>query len=306
MPVPGRPHLTVLIRASRSSGISRKFAPSGIWLSILRPSPAQPWQAWQLPFCRKSWRPAARSSADCAKATELAASAAATASAASPALTIPWLVPDLGICAPPRLRLIIHLLVIRQEAKEEAVPGLCSHAGHAVRAVLCAAALLSALAPAASQQMRRATIWDLKLGEPIAAQPSPSEFRGFACGSNGGAPRQPLTGWSDFARCRAEPDGLHEVYFEYDDEIEYIARARDAEREITRWAGTTEVAFPVVVSALFDTSGVLRGIRIVTDARPEHRNDITESNLRKRADAYVFGCIMAARFKILTTRDCTS
>jgi len=29
-----------------------------------------------------------------------------------------------------------------------------------------------------------------------------------------------------------------------------------ADREITRWAGTTEVAFPVVVSALFDTAGV--------------------------------------------------
>jgi hypothetical protein len=186
------------------------------------------------------------------------------------------------------------------------VPGLCSHAGHSVRALLCAAALLSALAPATAQQLRRATIWDLKLGEPIAAQPSPSEFRGFACGSNGGAPRQPLTGWSDFARCRAEPDGLHEVYFEYDDEIEYIARARDAEREITRWAGTTEVAFPVVVSGLFDSAGVLRGVRMVTDARPEHRNDITEANLRKRADAYVLGGIMAARFDIVTARDCTS
>src|SRR5882762_3047202 len=263
MPVPGRPHLTVLMRTSRSSGISRRLAPSGIWLSILRPSPAQPWQAWQLPFCRKSWRPAVISSADCANATELAASAAATASAARhaltipaltiPALTIPWLVPDLGICAPPRLRLIIQALVIRREAKEEAVPGLCSHAAHSVRALLCAATLLFALAPATAQQMRRATIWDLKLGEPIAAQPSPDEFRGFACGSSGGAPRQPLTGWRDFARCRAEPDGLHEVYFEYDDELEYIARARDADREITRWAGTTEVAFPVVVSALFDT-----------------------------------------------------
>jgi hypothetical protein len=175
-----------------------------------------------------------------------------------------------------------------------------------VRAVLCAATLLSTLVPATAQQLRRSTIWDLKLGEPMTAQPSPDEFRGFACGSNGGAPRQPLTGWRDFARCRAEPDGLHEIYFEYDDELEYIARARDAEREITRWAGTTEVSFPIVVSALFDSGGVLRGIRMVTDARPEHRNDITEANLRKRADAYVLGGIMAARFDIVTARDCTS
>jgi len=186
------------------------------------------------------------------------------------------------------------------------LPGLFTHAGQAVRPILCAAILLSALVPTAAQQMRRATIWDLKLGEPIAAQPSPNEFRGFACGSNGGAPRQPLTGWRDFARCRAEPDGLHEVYFEYDDELEYIARARDADREITRWAGTTEVGFPVVVSALFDPAGVLRGIRMVTDARPEHRNDITEANLRKRADSYMLGGIMALRFDIETARDCIS
>ena len=168
--------------------------------------------------------------------------------------------------------------------------------------------LLALMLPAAAgaETLRRGTVWDLKLGEPISAQPAPAEFRGFACGSNGGAPRQPLVGWRDFARCRAEPDGLHEVYFEYDDEFEYIARARDLDREITRWAGTTEVGFPVVVSALFDSAGVLRGIRMVTDARPDHRNDITVANLRKRADGYVLGGIMAARFDLVTVRDCTS
>ena len=159
---------------------------------------------------------------------------------------------------------------------------------------------------AQAQALRRATVWDLKLGEPAAAQPAPDEFRGFACGSNGGAPRAQLRGWSDFARCRAEPDGLHEVYFEYDDELEYIARARDLDREITRWAGTTEMAFPIIVSALFDKSGILKGIRIVTDARPEHRNDITEANLRKRVDAYLFGGIMASRYDIVPARDCQS
>ena len=186
------------------------------------------------------------------------------------------------------------------------MPGLCSHAGHSVRALLCAATLLFALAPATAQQMRRATIWDLKLGEPIAAQPSPNEFRAFACGSNGGAPRAPLTGWSDFARCRAEPNGLHEVYFEYDDELEYIARARDLEREITRWFGTTEAGFPIITSALFDANGVLKSIRLVTDSRPEHRNDITEANVRKRADAYMFGGIMAPRYEIDPSRDCST
>lgn len=175
-------------------------------------------------------------------------------------------------------------------------------------AILGATILMVALilTAAGAQELRRSTIWDLKLGQPISAQPAPHEFRGFACGSNGGAPRQQLTGWKDFARCRAEPDGLYEVYFEYDDELEFIARARDLEREITRWAGTTEVSFPVVVSALFDGTGVLRGIRMVTDARPDHRNDITVANLRKRADAYLLGGVMAARFNIVPARDCTA
>jgi len=168
--------------------------------------------------------------------------------------------------------------------------------------------LLALMLPAAAgaETLRRGTVWDLKLGEPISAQPPPAEFRGFACGSNGGAPRAQLKGWSDFARCRAEPDGLREVYFEYDDELEYIARAKDLEREITRWAGTTEVAFPVIVSALFDDAGILKAIRIVTDARPEHRNDITDANLRKRVDAYQLGAIMAARYDIVAARDCKS
>jgi hypothetical protein len=174
---------------------------------------------------------------------------------------------------------------------------------------ICAAVLLPAVivvsaTVAGAQNNRRLTIWDLKLGEGVAAQPAPSEFRGFACGSNGGAPRAPLTGWRDFARCRAEPSGLQEVYFEYDDELEYIARARDLEREITRWFGTTEVGFPIVTSALFDASGVLKGIRLATDSRPEHRNDITEANVRKRADAYMFGGIMAPRYEIEPARDC--
>ena len=51
---------------------------------------------------------------------------------------------------------------------------------------------------------------------------------------------------------------------------------------------------------------MLKGIRLVTDSRPEHRNDITEANVRKREDAYVFGGIMAPRFDIDPPRDCES
>jgi hypothetical protein len=115
-----------------------------------------------------------------------------------------------------------------------------------------------------------------------------------------------LSGWDDFQRCDAEANGLREVYFEYDDEYEYIARARDLPREVSRWAGTTEAGFPVVVSALFDDVGVLKGIRVVTDSRPEYRNDTTDANLRKRADAYLFGGLMAARHGIEPARGCVS
>ena len=62
--------------------------------------------------------------------------------------------------------------------------------------------------------------------------------------------------------------------------------------------------FPVIVSALFDAPGILRGIRLVTDLRPDHRSDVTEADLRKREEAYLFGGIMAARYNIDAARDC--
>jgi hypothetical protein len=176
--------------------------------------------------------------------------------------------------------------------------------GRHIIPVLFAAAWLGFAASAAAQPAGRATIWDLKLGAPVADQPPPAAFRAFACGSNGGPPRAPLAGWADFRRCPAESGGLREVYFEYDDELEYIARARDDERAISRWAGTHEVTFPVIVSALFDDAGILRGIRMVTDPRPEHRNDITEADRKKRDDAYTLAGVMASRFDVDPERDC--
>jgi hypothetical protein len=174
----------------------------------------------------------------------------------------------------------------------------------ATRAWFSAALTALIIWPAAAEGLRRATVWDLRLGQPIAAQPAAEDFRAFACGADGGPPRQRLAGWRDFARCKPNADGLHEVYFEYDDEYEYIARARDLPREIARWAGTTEGGFPVIVSALFDDGGVLAGIRLVTDPRPDFRNDVTDADQRKRADAHVFGQLMAARFGVEPARDC--
>jgi hypothetical protein len=165
--------------------------------------------------------------------------------------------------------------------------------------------LFCCLGGAQAQELRRATIWDLKLGQPVGAQPSADEFGGFACGSNGGPPRQPLNGWNGYKICPADPTGLHEVYFEYDDEYEYIARARDLQREVARWAGTTEAGFPVIVSALFSGDGILKAVRIVTDARPDRRDNTNDAELKSRKQAYLLGTRMASRFGIEAARDCT-
>ena len=147
------------------------------------------------------------------------------------------------------------------------------------------------LATAASAQTQnppapsRAEVWDLKLGTPVAALPS--GFGEYACGTNGGPPSQPLSSWVDFRRCRPEPSGLREVYFRYDDELEYWAKANELPTEIERYSGTKVYDFPVVLSALFDEGGTLAGLRIVSDPR-----DTTAS----RDEAYTLRNFLTARF----------
>ena len=92
------------------------------------------------------------------------------------------------------------------------------------------------------QPPHRAEVWDLELGTPAAALPS--AFGEYACGTNGGPPSLPLSGWGDFRRCRPEPSGLREVYFRYDDELEYWAKANDLPTEIERYSGTKVYDFP--------------------------------------------------------------
>lgn len=161
-----------------------------------------------------------------------------------------------------------------------------------------------AVAPVAAQTPARKTVWDLRLGEPLVAQPDAGEFVAYACGADGGPPRRKVAGFADFARCAADAAGLHEVYFEYDDELEYVARARDDEQMLGKFAGTAERGFPLIVSALFDSAGVLQGVRLVTDARSDYRRDATDADLARRAEAYKFGALMAARFDIEAARDC--
>jgi len=106
----------------------------------------------------------------------------------------------------------------------------------------------------------------LKLGLNAKTM-STDRFGDFACGSNGGPPRQKLDGWSGYAKCRAEENGLHEVYVRFDDEEEYIGRAIDDPLYAGQRTGTRVAGHPIILSVLFDDAGVLRGLRFVSDPR---------------------------------------
>ena len=137
--------------------------------------------------------------------------------------------------------------------------------------MLCAAGSLAAGGGAVSQvRPNRTEVWDLTLGSP--AEALPDAFTDYACGTNGGPPSTPLKNFRDFRRCRPEPSGLREVYFRYDDELEYWAKANDLPMEVEKYSGTKAYGFPVVVSALFSDSSVLAGLRIVSDPRDTSRS----------------------------------
>jgi hypothetical protein len=138
----------------------------------------------------------------------------------------------------------------------------------------------------AEERPSRAEIWSLKLGIPASALPRDA-FVDYACGSNGGPPQQTLTGWSDYDKCPSEPNGLREVYFRYDDELEYWAKAHRARTLIAQYSGTKVLDFPVILSGLFDTGGTLAGLRIVTDP---------QANPQDRKQAYTLSNFFKARY----------
>jgi hypothetical protein len=134
------------------------------------------------------------------------------------------------------------------------------------RMTACVAGLMvTACAAGAQTRPDPGEIHGLKLGLD-ARQMSTDGFGEFACGSNGGPPRTKLDGFADFAKCRPEPNGLHEVYLRFDDEEEYVGKAIDDDL-YTHKTGTRVAGHAVILSVLFDAGGILRGIRFVTDPR---------------------------------------
>lgn len=144
----------------------------------------------------------------------------------------------------------------------------------------------------AQETLERYNVWDLHRGMSISEIPEDA-FINYACGTNGGPPSLPLNGLRDYARCLPEPrcmaDGgsLHEVYVEYDDQIEYWARAHDFQLLVARFSGTKVLTHPVILSLVFSDPGILRGIRIVTDPR---------AGLEARTAAYMLAPQMKGRY----------
>jgi len=133
---------------------------------------------------------------------------------------------------------------------------------------LLAVILVATLATSAQAQARPdpGEVHGLKLGLQARSMPLDG-FGELACGSNGGAPRQKLEEWADFGKCWPEDNGLYEVYARFDDEDEYIGKAIEDPRYAAGRIGTRVAGHPVILSALFDRDGVLRGLRFVTDPR---------------------------------------
>jgi hypothetical protein len=154
-----------------------------------------------------------------------------------------------------------------------------------VLATLAGGAGAAFAAPGDGDRPVRLEIWDLKPGTPI--EQLPDGFVDYACGTNGGPPSTPLTGFRDFRRCRAEASGLREVYFRYDDELEYWAKANNLLPQMEQYSGTKTYGFPITVSALIDEQATLRGIRLVSDPRGDTQN---------RDEAYLLRNFLTARF----------
>jgi hypothetical protein len=135
-------------------------------------------------------------------------------------------------------------------------------------AIILAAALVAGLGLGVARSQALATkIWDIKLGTPIAALPL-DQFVDPACGTNGGPPSRVLPGFADYALCPLDKaTGLHEVWFRYDDELEYVARARRSEIMIRLYQANALGGQPIITSLLIDDAGRVEGYLVVNDPR---------------------------------------
>jgi len=108
----------------------------------------------------------------------------------------------------------------------------------------------------------------VQLGTSVSELPE-DEFVDPACGTNGGPPGLRIESFEQFEKCRAEASGLREIWFRYDDEFEYIARAARDPDAVARNNAMVVLGQPVVLSLLIDRGGLVQGYRIITDPRAD-------------------------------------
>jgi hypothetical protein len=147
-------------------------------------------------------------------------------------------------------------------------------------------AFVSTVSTVAFAQQPLLRIWDVRLPSPVSALPR-DEFVDPACGTNGGPPGLAIGAFAQFERCRPEASGLREIWFRYDDEWEYIARAARNPDAIARNNRMVVLGQPVTLSLLIDSSGAVQGYRIFTD--PHAKEEV-------RTEAYVAAIAFKARF----------
>ncbi len=140
--------------------------------------------------------------------------------------------------------------------------------------------------PTRAQQQPLPRIWDVPLPSPVGALPV-DEFVDAACGTNGGPPGLAIGAFERFERCRPEASGLREIWFRYDDEREYVARAARNSDAIARANAMVVLGQPVTLSLLIDGGGLVQGWRIFTD--PHAKEEL-------RSEAYVTAIAFKARF----------
>jgi hypothetical protein len=132
--------------------------------------------------------------------------------------------------------------------------------------VLATAFMLAAPVATVRADEDRGELRGLRLGLQATTMTTDG-FDDFACGSNGGPPRAPLSGWADFRVCRPEASGLHEVYVRFDEQQAYQAKAFGDPTLPSEANGTRVAGHPVILSVLFNDAGIAQEIRIVTDPR---------------------------------------
>jgi hypothetical protein len=129
-------------------------------------------------------------------------------------------------------------------------------------------------------------IWNVTPGTPVGDLPDEA-FVDPACGTNGGPPGLPVGSFENFAKCRPESSGLREIWFRYDDELEYIARAARDEDAVARSNAMVVLGQPVILSVLVDPAGLVQGYRIITDPHADEE---------RRMYAYTVAIAFKARF----------